>query len=321
MKTLFRTLAFLLVCPLSLAAAPPENKARTEKPAVLKPVYDEKADAQKQLAAALASARRGHRRVLIQWGGNWCPWCLVLHERLGRDPELSRILRYEYELVLIDIGRREKNLDLAAGYGADLKANGIPFWTVLDADGKVVANQPTEPFEVRSADGQRGHDTAKLKAFLTAHQAQPPRAEAVLTAALQEAARSQRGVLVHFGSPSCGWCRRLDAWLARPEVASLLGRDFVEVGIDLARMGGAAEVFSRYNPSKKGGIPWLVLLDARGKSVATSDGPRGNIGFPSEPHEIDHFVAMLQAARHRLSAQDVARLRQLLTPAAGEAAP
>jgi hypothetical protein len=73
-------------------------------------------------------------------------------------------------------------------------------------------------------------------------------------------------------------------------------------------------VFARYRTTDKGGIPWFVFLDAKGKAVATSDGPKGNIGFPYEPHEITHFVGMLQAARQRLSDAEIEELRQSLTP-------
>jgi hypothetical protein len=62
------------------------------------PVYDEKADAAVQIETALAAAKRENRRVLIQWGANWYPWCVLLHERFRTDKNLARILRYEYDV-------------------------------------------------------------------------------------------------------------------------------------------------------------------------------------------------------------------------------
>ena len=38
--------------------------------------YDPKADAKAAVASALEKARRGGKRVLIVYGGNWCGWCL-----------------------------------------------------------------------------------------------------------------------------------------------------------------------------------------------------------------------------------------------------
>src|SRR5580698_10516629 len=114
---------------------PKTKKAEEAK----KPVYDEKANAKDLIDSALAAAKRQNRRVLIQWGGNWCSWCLLLHDRMKSDKDLAKTLHYEYDVVLID---SNGNKDLAAKYGADLKKHGVPFLTVLDSDGKVIVNEP-----------------------------------------------------------------------------------------------------------------------------------------------------------------------------------
>ena len=66
--------------------------------------------------------------------------------------------------------------------------------------------------------------------------------------------------------------------------------------------------------SDKGGIPWFVMLDAKGKAIVTSDGPKGNIGFPYADHEIVHFVKMLQAAKRRITDAELEELRRSLIP-------
>lgn len=72
---------------------------------------------------------------------------------------------------------------------------------------------------------------------------------------------------------------------------------------------------ARYNPDNaKRGIPWFAMLDADGKSMATSTGPKGNIGFPATRPEIDHFVKMLKRCRRKLSDGDIEELRATLTP-------
>lgn len=259
------------------------------------PVYDEAADAKQQIAETVSRARKENRRVLIQWGGNWCSWCILLHDLMASDPKIKRELMYEYDVVAIDIGKFNKNMDLAAAYGADLKTSGVPYLTVLDAEGKVVANQETGSLEAKDSP-KPAHEPESVLKFLTDHQAAPLSAETVLQDALTRAGAQNKRVLLHFGAPWCGWCHRLEDWLAREDVAKVLGRSLLEVKIDQDRMTGASEVFERYHPAKGGGIPWMVVLDAKGNAVVTSDGPEGNIGFPATDGEIAYFGTMLSSA-------------------------
>jgi thioredoxin-related protein len=283
---------------------PKTKKAEEAK----KPVYDEKANAKDLIDSALSAAKRENRRVLIQWGGNWCSWCLLLHERFRTDRDLAKTLRYEYDVVYID----SKNKDLMKQYGVDFN-EGVPYLTLLDADGKVLINQSTVPFETK-VDGKNGHDPKKLQEFLVTHKATALKADSVLEAALAEASKSDRCVFLHFGAPWCGWCLKLDAWLARNDIAKVFGKDYVDVKIDMDRMTGAKEVLARFNASASGGIPWFVILDAKGKPIVTSDGPKGNIGFPAEEHEIVHFVKMLNTSKKLLTDADIDLVKNSLTP-------
>ena len=99
-------------------------------------VYDATRDAPADVNAALALARADGRRVLIDFGANWCPDCLVL-DRLYRNPQVAAVLQQRYHVVTVDIGHGERNRDLSQRYG-DVTANGIPALVVLDAHGNVV---------------------------------------------------------------------------------------------------------------------------------------------------------------------------------------
>jgi hypothetical protein len=37
----------------------------------------------------------------------------------------------------------------------------------------------------------------------------------------------------------------------------------------------------------------------------TSDGPKGNVGFPAAPHEIAHFRVMLERSKRALTDADI----------------
>ena len=135
-------------------------------------VYDEAADARQQIAAALVSAKTNNHRVLIQWGGNWCDWCLRLHELMASDKPIMAMLASNYEVVHIDTGRPVgKNIDLAKSYGIDTSNLALPYLTILDADGKVLANHDTGSLEIGGIDA--GHDPKKLLALLQAYALNP----------------------------------------------------------------------------------------------------------------------------------------------------
>lgn len=82
--------------------------------------------------------------------------------------------------------------------------------------------------------------------------------------------------------------------------------------IDVDRMSGGKEVARRLRGSEGGGIPWMVILDAQGEALVTSDGPNGNCGYPVLPQEVEHFISMLKATATRLDANEIARIEQSL---------
>lgn len=289
----------------SIPATPiltPAEAQKARQPERTTPVYDEAANAGDDIAAAIAKAKQENRRVLIQWGANWCGWCNQLHDHMRADPELRNELLYEYDLVHVDIGRFDKNLDLAEKYGADIKGNGVPFLTILDADGRVLANQETGSLEAPE-DPDHSHSTAKVMEFLTEHQAQPLSATAVLDDALARAGSQGKLAFVHFGAPWCTWCHRLDGFLARDDIRAVLDDHFVEVKIDTDRMIGGGEMLGEMRQTQRGGIPWFAFLDADGKILAHSSESGQNIGYPAADAEADAFLAMLAKARPAITAE------------------
>ncbi|MBW7906595.1 MAG: thioredoxin family protein [Phycisphaerae bacterium] len=306
-----RFLAVLLgVSAGGLAATAYGQSSEAAQPAP-KAIYDEQADAKADIAAALAKAKRENQRVLVMFGGNWCGWCHKLHGLYKQDKEIARKLLYEYRLVLVDIGRWNKHMDVAESYKADLKKHGVPFLTILDADGKVIANQETGALE----EGDH-HDVRKVLEFLARHQAPPQDADKRLAAALAEARSDNKRVFLHLGAPWCGWCHKLEDFLARPEIAGVIARDYVDLKIDIDRMTGGNEVAARFRASDKGGIPWFAVLDADGKKLISSDGPEGNCGYPASPAEIAHFMKMLRETRRNITDEQLTLIEKALKEAA-----
>ena len=147
--------ASLAVALFVLAGPSRAQQASSAAPSV----YDEKADAPAAVAAALSRAAAGHKRVLVDFGANWCGDCLALDRNFHR-PENSALLESGFELVHADIGHYDKNAKLAARYGGPLK-KGVPALVVLDEKGRVVYAQKKGEFE-----SMRSLDPASVHAFL-----------------------------------------------------------------------------------------------------------------------------------------------------------
>ena len=104
-------------------------------PVVERTPYDEKANAGAAVDAAFARARKSGKRVLIDMGGNWCGDCIVL-ANLMQLPELRRFMAAHFEIVSVDIGRFNKNLEIPARFGVveQLKGGGVPSIIIAEPD-------------------------------------------------------------------------------------------------------------------------------------------------------------------------------------------
>ncbi len=100
--------------------------------------YDEHAVAQEDIANALAKAGKDGKLVLLDFGSNSCADCLVLSALL-EEPAVKPFLEENFHLVKINVGNRDKNLDLSKQYGDPIK-KGIPAMVVLAPNGEILAS-------------------------------------------------------------------------------------------------------------------------------------------------------------------------------------
>ena len=112
---------------------------------VNKNLYSETADPHAEIAAAETVARREHKRILLDFGGNWCGDCQVLdffyHQGSNAD-----LLAKHFVVVHIDIGHMDHNVDIAQHYGVPI-TRGVPALAVLDAHGKLLYAEREKEFE------------------------------------------------------------------------------------------------------------------------------------------------------------------------------
>ena len=130
-----------------------------------------------------------------------------------------------------------------------------------------------------------------------------------LAAALDEAGKTNRNVWLILGGSRCGPCFLLARWI--DDHRELLEKDFV-----ILKLVGPVdeEVYDLYEEycEKPHGIPWTVMLKPDGSKIADSDGPLGNIGFPSDLEGRRHFRNMLRKGAKRATDEQLDALMQTL---------
>ena len=112
---------------------------------VNKSLYSEMADSAKDIDAAERAARHDHKRVLLDFGGNWCGDCQVLDFYYHQSPNAELLAKY-YVVVHVDIGHMDHNLNIAAKYHVPI-GKGVPALAVLDANGNLLYAEHEKEFE------------------------------------------------------------------------------------------------------------------------------------------------------------------------------
>ena len=143
----------LLLASVLLAIAAPWCAAQP-----LPTRFDPSRDAAADVASAVATAQAQGKRVLVDVGGEWCPWCHLLDHFMADNPEAGRLRDEHYVWVKVNWSPENKNEKLLARWP---KVSGYPHLFVLDGRGQLVHSQNTAELEAG-----RGYDAAKMMAFL-----------------------------------------------------------------------------------------------------------------------------------------------------------
>jgi len=126
--------------------------------------YREDQDLRADLKQAVSAAAREGRHVLVQFGGNWCPWCLRFHQLARNEPTIDSLLKADYVYMMGTVPQDKKKRDYAlfAEYGYPNRF-GYPVFVVLNGQGKVLHIQDSGILEHCR---EKGYDTSKVVNFL-----------------------------------------------------------------------------------------------------------------------------------------------------------
>jgi thiol:disulfide interchange protein len=112
---------------------------------VNKTLYSETADSAHEISVAERVARHKHKRILLDFGGNWCSDCQLLDYYYHQPPNAELLAKY-YVVVHVDIGHMDHNLNIAARYHVPI-SKGVPALAVLDASGDLLYAEREKEFE------------------------------------------------------------------------------------------------------------------------------------------------------------------------------
>lgn len=115
---------------VALALCIPAFLVAAERP------YDPTADAAAEIAEAVEKAASRGASVIVVFGANWCTDCLVLDKAMT-EGATGKLLARDFEIVKVDVGDWDTNLDIADGYGVPVKM-GIPTVAVLSPQNEVL---------------------------------------------------------------------------------------------------------------------------------------------------------------------------------------
>ena len=168
----------------------------------------------------------------------------------------------------------------------------------IDANGNELVRQ-----EIAFADKNAAESSAR---FIHQHALAADDAVAKWTAAFAEANRTNRRVWVRVSQRYCGPCFRLTRWLADQQ--KLLEKDYVMLKIDDFHDEHGKEVAQRVTDGREFGIPFHAIFDTSGKMIIDSNGPLGNVGYPSGFDGKKQLRKMLQTSRQNLTDAEIEQL-------------
>ncbi len=147
--------------------------------------------------------------------------------------------------------------------------------------------------------------------------APPEPAAKVVDAAVQRAKAENKTVWVDFGASWCGWCRKLEAFLAAPDVKDIIQKHYLVVPLTVMESDakkalenpGGNDMMKQLG-GEGAGLPFYAFIDGSGKKIANSLAMAngGNIGFPADQNELNAFVSLIDKTAPALATAERERL-------------
>lgn len=135
----------------------------------------------------------------------------------------------------------------------------------------------------------------------------PKDVKTLLAEAGTKAKAEKKNIMVIFHASWCGWCHKMEEFMALKQFAPIFDASYVTVHVDVMEQPdkanlmnpGGGDLLKKLTGGVETGIPYYAVLDPSGKklidSIKPADGKKGsNIGHPAAPEEIAWFMTMLK---------------------------
>ena len=99
----------LIGCILIALASPGWMWAADTTTKAVAKIYDTSADGVRQIQDAVEAAGNEDKHVLLQFGGDWCVWCVRLHNLFETNRAIRETLKSNYVVVHIDYNDQSKH--------------------------------------------------------------------------------------------------------------------------------------------------------------------------------------------------------------------
>ena len=103
-------------------------------------IYNPDANALADISKAIDQAKKENKHVMIQVGGNWCPWCIKFHSYIKEHHELDSLIRANYIFLLVNYSREKQNLEVLQQLEYPQRF-GFPVLIILDENGQRIHTQ------------------------------------------------------------------------------------------------------------------------------------------------------------------------------------
>ncbi len=233
------------------------------------------------LRGALHKANAGGKLLLVDFYGDWCPWCVKMDGTL-LDAGVKKLLKAKFYYYKLDVGHFDQHVECLQQYGV----KGIPFIAIFKPDGSLLtsADGYLEPdgfmgllqkaaAAVKVSKTSSGKTAATAKTRKTGNAAEPAQPAETIHPALGQALHNARVahklLLVNFFGAANPECLKMGETLKAAAVKATLKEKYYFYKLDVGHLDKNNDLTTRYGVQS---VPYFIVFNTDGSLRACFSG-------------------------------------------------